>query len=940
MEEEELAKNAGMLEAAIAAALDARDAQRQQEANQWVSAFVSRPQMWTVALYLAFPPDGSALGRSAEVKFFVLNLLLSKLRSDWVQLDEIDAHEIFDLLLWQLPKNVGDRIVASRVCVVLSAAAAVAGGEACSQLVADVIEKTDMTNEVAVSLALELLIALAEETLHRSRALAWEVLCQVMQCIQLSYPRVLGFLQNVTSVPLLEKTLTCFERWLQGGGTLSETYSDYPKIFNVLLASLGSDNESCVIASSAALSELISAVDCLPGRDAAVRAVISALLSYKRYFNSSSQRRSHALCCVLAALGASEPALICKGGPEDLLLIEWMIDATGGGGGLGIDGAAMVAVAWPRFATISSALARVAKHPSDDFDIDDDDFCGFRYGIAEDAIASCFKVLRCDLIVYISENLLQASCWQHAEFYLYAVSCLREQITSAVDTQKAAVELLRSLFSGAFGGHNLLESVSARWPSGKLVNTAARLLKSFSEWIAADPVALEKAVSYSITALAVPDAKASGAESLRELCRASASQLAAARALSPLMGACETAITTSLGGLQSKESVMLIEGLAAVAAALPVHESEATIQGLTASAVATIKQCSVMQVTDAYGKPLESALRTIKAVVDFGRKSDAHPAVPVLREIWSSLDVLATNWATSIDVARSLCDLWGALATRMGVMMEDVLPRVLGLVTGMFKQHLVPSCIQCLCSIVVLVSSSKTMHDELHFCLSNCLQEVSDVVEFLELVVLSHQESRQRKDNAFESLGAICSLGSSCLRDIPLVFVPSKSLAKFFGCAIGVLQRGDSEPAVYAAKFITSTIFLGGLSETESWRISQDLKPYVNEIVVPSIPRLVETVVRYVAYGQLTVIFRDALADILYSLALEHPASTEPVLRAFVTSPELPARHGVMDEASKRQFVAAVMRTHLRRAFQGGEPCRSPVPVLRNASPAEVLFQY
>lgn len=116
------------LENAICALLDSSgDQEKLRFANQWLNNFVRTPLAWTVTLYLAFPPTNSHLGNQQEVRYFALNLLLSKVRNDWVQLSREDAQEIYETLKKQLPSIGDSHQLSSRLSVVVAATAGVAG---------------------------------------------------------------------------------------------------------------------------------------------------------------------------------------------------------------------------------------------------------------------------------------------------------------------------------------------------------------------------------------------------------------------------------------------------------------------------------------------------------------------------------------------------------------------------------------------------------------------------------------------------------------------------------------------------------------------------------------------------------------------------------------------------------------------------------------------
>lgn len=135
VEEQRLQKAASELQAAISTVLFTNsDPSQLRLANEWMTGFLASPLAWSVSLYLAFPPQGCGLGFQQEVRFFSLNLLLSKIRTDWLNVAASDAREIYNVLLRQLPLNRHDAVVGARLCVVIGAAAALAGTDTCYEV--------------------------------------------------------------------------------------------------------------------------------------------------------------------------------------------------------------------------------------------------------------------------------------------------------------------------------------------------------------------------------------------------------------------------------------------------------------------------------------------------------------------------------------------------------------------------------------------------------------------------------------------------------------------------------------------------------------------------------------------------------------------------------------------------------------------------------------
>ena len=122
------------MENAITALLHDPNPAARSAANAWLTAYCGQPVVWTVVLYLAFPPEGVGVGSASDVRFFALNVLLNKMRADWGQLSPDDAWEIYEALMRQLPGSANDPVLRSRLCIVIGAAAAVAGAHVCYEV--------------------------------------------------------------------------------------------------------------------------------------------------------------------------------------------------------------------------------------------------------------------------------------------------------------------------------------------------------------------------------------------------------------------------------------------------------------------------------------------------------------------------------------------------------------------------------------------------------------------------------------------------------------------------------------------------------------------------------------------------------------------------------------------------------------------------------------
>ncbi|CAI5996590.1 unnamed protein product [Closterium sp. NIES-65] len=509
-DEQSLLAGAKEMEAAISALLHDPDLTKRQAANDWLNTYCGQPVVWTVVLYLAFPPPGAGVGGAADVRFFALNILLNKMRSDWGQLSPEDAAEIFETLVRQLPAALApgmDPVVRSRLCIVIGAAAALAGPNTCYEL----MEAVERQAEYGV--AVELLTALAEEALLRARAHPREV----MECLQDCCPKVIRLLERALTSSVADtlppdtiaKSLTCLARWKQAGLTLSELHREHAPLHQALLLALASQHSAVQEAAVGVLSELLLEVDILPGRDEAVKATIQGLLALRGGPHDSTDSP---IVPLVAAIGTSEAGLLSSGGDMEMRLLQWLVQLTtggttaaakaaggaaggaaakggggGGGGGAGeggaggageeeervMDTAAMAAEVWPKvakvprkrrapalqsgelFTAVLQAVLSASTYPLtslDDIGVDPDDFLRYREGPAAEALEACYLELGAVFLDHVSMLLRSAASWQAAEVALFAAGAASGAILDRAGVGKQG--------AGGGGGRGGEEGVS------------------------------------------------------------------------------------------------------------------------------------------------------------------------------------------------------------------------------------------------------------------------------------------------------------------------------------------------------------------------------------------------------------------------------------------------------------------------------------------------
>lgn len=924
---------------------------------------------WSVSLYLAFPPEGSGLGLQQEVRFFSLNLLLSKIRTDWLNVAAADAREIYDVLLRQLPLNHHDIIVGARLCVVVAAAAALAGADTCYELVENVVGDS----KLELALKIDLLTALAEETLHRGRNLSW----MVKDCMEDCCPQVLMFLNAVvTSCGQSEisgKIFTCFERWIPAGVVLSELYTEYGSLFTSLLEAFKSPMEAVFQPAVWALSELVSQVDILPGREAAICALIKTILAQKWQYDAAATGQGvdqnggisvHArgLCLLLSEVGSIEGALLCRSGIDGANVLEWLVDASRGGGGLGLEGALMAVEVWPRLATIpharrgellqpyifgaaAQAILQAAKYPPsfeiwDDLSLEEEYFNRFRASIAEGALIAVFKELNGSFLSLILEILHGAACWQDAEVCLFATASISKEVIAATKHQNQGVtSFLKAVYAWLLGSP--YETGSLYRQNEKLMEMSVLLLESYAEWTASEGSLVHHSLQYVIKTFSISAVRVKAACALKELCYRAASSLVTTWPVDTLIGSCESALSvpTQLHKKQEMQvQVTVVQGLASVIAVLPPGDAERALIRLTFGAISTIKEIAMGEGNkDQMAFVLESALNVVSGAVEYGLGDDGqiHPALHLLHDIWPALESLTITWAADGVVAAALCNLWGTVASKMGVSFVEVLPGIIVAASSLFKLHRVAAPLSCLSKVVALASLKPNPDLEKHLeavllditSMLGGLDKVMDEIEQRSHVGDSTSTLPKLQENLSDmdfgsNLCMMYELGRSFLQYFPALLLSSGAFVQIFSLATGSVNRKDPDVALVAAHFLSDCILGPNDSsikrEQRNRNLPPDLMSHLDQVVGYYGMPIVEAVLRRLALSGVVEALKEALADVLYGLCVSYPAVTEAAIVSTLNAPDFPGKLGFKLDSDKKQFLDTVLRQppHPRIRFQ------------------------
>ena len=269
-------------------------------------------------------PDGWRVGRALlvvgsdepRVRAMGASMLRAKARSDGFALSTADATAMTrELLAMMLPSDPAtsrwDPAMGPHLAALAASVAAAGGAETLAALVRRAIDVAAPDGDggwsggedataagvgVDAPAAVALLVAAAEEGLHRPRAHAsattramqdaledvlWVLEAILTSCGEAAAASDVNGNEFSVVVALVSSAFTCLRTWHPAGVTLSELFADRGALFNALvLGAVGGawgGDARVVRAATEALEELMRATDPLPSRADAVRAVMDVL---------------------------------------------------------------------------------------------------------------------------------------------------------------------------------------------------------------------------------------------------------------------------------------------------------------------------------------------------------------------------------------------------------------------------------------------------------------------------------------------------------------------------------------------------------------------------------------------------------------------------------------------------------------------------------------
>lgn len=605
-------------------ALYGSDSSQRQAANVWLAEYASSEQAWECMQLL----QGDL---APEVQFFSVNLIISKVRHAWRQLQPDARHQIQSFVRNKLEdriSNASNRLVTQRLCLLLAAMAAADGAEAAAVLLNRAIQLTTGAsngNQAATEVALELLLSIAEE------AAALDTRRQgsfIQKGMQPQAPGVFSMLGRILETSLATPgqfsttalALRCTQAWL--GLSLRDSHGQSmcspgalqkhrSQLFTSLNACSSAVDSAVIDAAAEAFEVLLESEEGGFDEEAdrrAMSAIAQGLLANKNTLQGGEVEsgRARLVAKVAAALADRSPEGVAQALPEAVPLAELMMTCLS----LGQRGVAEFAIDYldslstvplaerqpqlqqPLYSSLLQVLFPHMQFPQsftnwDEWVEDDEEaFNRFREQSLQEVLEISFGVLGSHYLAVMSHQLQSAATWQSAEAALFGIRCVSSSVleSASPDSQDQSEEgshqqnnraLLSSLFRQLCSGQGQLTQtglLQQPW----VMATAARLIGDYALWfsnLGGPDVPLEAALKLLLQALTMPQAAPAAAKAFRGLCIRCAPRLTNPADVEGLIGLAHTALQTAATSpgvvveLVDKQSV--VEGLARVTALLP-----------------------------------------------------------------------------------------------------------------------------------------------------------------------------------------------------------------------------------------------------------------------------------------------------------------------------------------------------------------------------------
>ena len=701
---------------AVRVLLTSRDPAALSAANATLAHVAADPHAgWPVAFALASAADDHAA-------FFGLNLLLAKTRSQ--RLPDADADALYAWLHGRLDVRVNPpALLRDRMCTLLAALAAASGGDAVAELVEEALAMRDE------STALSALSALAEEALHRGRALDYDVTAALQEAAD----GVVAFTSHAASRGNAVAAFQCLANWCRAGVTLSqlahEDAAAAPPLLPALIAAAGAPDgdERAADAAAAVLEDLLEAVDPMPGRAEAVARVAKGMASVWAALALAAEgadgsafgtTRGRAALRVAAALAGPEAswlaAALKREEPEATACLRCLLTAAAAAPP---DGAASAALApWPQLACVPPSSWPPGAR---------DNLFGTLLAALLHRAASAAAGRAADMLEEEAEaGLLEgpgASAMAAAAAALGTAALEAALISRATSGDAAAAESAFWAAAAVGDAHN-------KFPDAELAQLAAALTTAAADAAPALPPRCVAAASEAMRALANPlascgadalcsaaaialralgtaphsEAAERGVAALEAICAAAAQAADSARALLLLAPAFEAA--ASAAPVQDA-SARITGALTAMAAVLPLADAAAAMVALMQPALTRLRAALEARNATAAG----DALAALAAWADRGGAgvltrsgAPAHDAATALQAAWEAADVAAAAAGADPRVAAAASSLWQSLATAQSFSDDAAVVRAANAAAALWGAHATPQAAECLESLLSL----------------------------------------------------------------------------------------------------------------------------------------------------------------------------------------------------------------------------------------------
>eukprot|EP00854_Cymbomonas_tetramitiformis_P000488 gene488-877_t len=588
---------------AVLVACAGTDPSQQREANQWLMGYAQSQAAWETALNMI------ACGQPTEVEFYMSNMLLSKVKNEWLRLPPEAKNQLTQAVFGKVQALASTpgaaSVVITRLCLVMAASAALSGVDAAVTFMQQALSLGASGN---ATIAIGLLSAIAEEIESSERTSRQ----QMVGAVSAHLADILGLIEAGAAAGgrSLGDSLQCLQAWMKldprgaGGSLLSlnQLHTMRPGCLQVLLAALACQEDAAFEAAVETLIVMLQAG--AAGEEAVAGTIMNTVLSHQATALDPNNTEEHArgLTRVGVALIEHSGASIAAGQGSSLALTQFMMNSAKHPERVVSEASMDYFLClntfplqerhpehqMPLFQQLLEVVMVKAAYPSDFTswaeccDDDADSFNRYREQVLTDILDTVYSQLRLGYLQIVWSSLQAATTWQAAEAAIFAFRAVNLAVKSWIYNARASeqnpgIAADREQSSACLEG--LFTRVTTEGEGGLLsshpmvMNEVAKLLGNYAQWFGSAPSApVHGALSTLLRGLRIPDVWTVASNAFRNICSRCERKLQDGGSLAGLIEASEQclppvgSVDAAVPGQEERSAV--VQGLARIISGL------------------------------------------------------------------------------------------------------------------------------------------------------------------------------------------------------------------------------------------------------------------------------------------------------------------------------------------------------------------------------------